>query len=73
MTLIQDFTKNNFAGEDLVCFTEKDKNKDNDWKICLSDYAVLTSCSQIFSFTFKSPRKTRIITGYEYIDTFILI
>ena len=39
MTLVQDFTEKN-AGEELVCFTEKDTDKDNDWKMCLSDSAV---------------------------------
>ena len=29
-----------FDDEELVCFTEKGKDKDTDWKICLSDQAV---------------------------------
>ena len=41
MTLLSSgFHKKKFAGEELVCFTEKDKDEDNNWKICLSDSVV---------------------------------
>ena len=34
------FPKVDFAGKELICYTEKDKDRNNDWKICLSDTAV---------------------------------
>ena len=29
-----------FADEELICYTENGKDKDIDWRICLSDTAI---------------------------------
>ena len=61
MTLVQDFT-DLFAGEELVCFTEKDKDKDNDWKICLSDSEVHHAV-KYFHLLLNHPGKQRLLQG----------
>ena len=54
------FHKKNFAGQEFVCFTEKDK--DNDWKICLSDSAVHHAI-RYFCLLLNHPGKQRLLQG----------
>ena len=37
---ISGFSRRKFDGIDLICFTDKGQNEDENWKICLTDEAV---------------------------------
>ena len=63
--------KRTFAGEELICFTEKIKKRRRLENMFI--WLCSTSCNQIFSFAFESPRQAKVVTGYEYIDTLTLI
>ena len=36
-----------FADEELMCYTEDGKDKNADWKICLSDTCCSPQCSKV--------------------------
>ena len=52
----------NFADEEIVCFTEKCKNKDNVWKAFLSDSTVYHTVKYCY-LLLNHPGKHRLLHG----------
>ena len=49
-----------FAEEELICYIENGKDKDVDWKICLSDTAV-HNAGKFYHTLSNCPGKQRLL------------